>query len=83
MEWQVLILLGGVVTFFVSTVLPLLKILIKTNSTIEGNTKTIETINSIMHETINLNKKEHDHFYKSINHLTTDVEILKDRSNHN
>ena len=79
-EWQIIIVVGSLLAFFVSTILPLLKILIKTNSTIEGNTQTIENVNQTMQETIKANKEEHDYFYSNINHLKTDVELLKQKT---
>lgn len=78
-EWQVVIVLGACLTFFVGTMLPLLKILIKTNSTIEGNTRTIENVNNTMQETIKLNKEEHDHFFRSINTLNSKVAVLEEK----
>lgn len=78
-EWQVVIVLGACLTFFVGTMLPLLKILIKTNSTIEGNTRTIENVNNTMQETIKLNKEEHDHFFSSINNLNQKVAVLEEK----
>lgn len=78
-EWNIVIVLGACLTFFVGTILPLLRILIKTNSTIEGNTRTIENVNSTMQETIKFNKEEHDHFHRSINTLNQEVAVLKEK----
>lgn len=78
-EWQVIGLLAGILTFFVGTMIPLLKILLKVNSTIQGNTDTIKSLKETLDETIIENKKEHDHFFSSINKLNIEVNILQEK----
>ena len=76
-EWGVVVLLAGILTFFVGTMIPIIKPLIKLNSVMQKNTDAIDALNKTVNDLSINNKKEHDHFYKDINNLKSDVGILK------
>lgn len=78
-EWQVVLLIGSILTFMVGTIFPIVRPLIKLNSVMQKNTDAIDSLtNEIKELTIN-NKEDHNHFFKSINRLNSDIEVLKQK----
>ncbi|EOZ2853467.1 hypothetical protein ACQQ4G_003149 [Listeria monocytogenes] len=71
------VLLASILTFFVGTMIPIIKPLIKLNGVMQKNTDAIDALNKTVNELAVNNKKEHDHFHKDINNLKIDVGTLK------
>lgn len=80
-EWGVLVLLGGILTFFVGTMIPIIKPLIKLNGVMQKNTDAIDALNKTVNDLSINNKNDHEHFYRTINNLKSDVEVLKQKHN--
>lgn len=78
-EWQVVTLIGGILAFMVGTVFPIVRPLIKLNSVMQKNTDAIDSLTKEIKELTINNKEDHNHFFKSINHLKSDVELLKQK----
>lgn len=76
-EWQIVVLLCGILTFFVGTLIPIVKPLIKLNSVMQKNTDAINALTEKMDCLTLSNKEEHDHFTSAINELKIDVSVLK------
>lgn len=76
-EWQIVVLLCGILTFFVSTLIPIVKPLIKLNSVMQKNTDAINALTEKMDCLTLSNKEDHNHFNSAINELKIDVSVLK------
>lgn len=82
-EWQVLLLIGGILTFCVGTIIPLIKIVNGVSNTLKGNSDTIakntemiDTVKDAMNETNRINREEHKQFFKEINHLNNEMSVV-------
>ena len=78
-EWQIVVLLCGILTFFVGTLIPIVKPLIKLNSVMQKNTDAINALTEKMDGLTLSNKEDHDHFNSEINELKIDVSVLKSK----
>lgn len=88
-EWQVLLLIGGIMTFCVGTIIPLIKIVLGVSSTLKGNSDTIakntemiDTVKDAMNETNRINREEHKQFFKEINHLNSEMAVVVTKVEH-
>ena len=78
-EWQIVVLLCGMLTFFVGTLIPIVKPLIKLNNVMQKNTDAINALTEKMEVLTLTNKEDHNHFNSAINELKIDVSVLKSR----
>ena len=78
-EWQIIILLCGILTFFVGTLIPIVKPLIKLNGVMQKNTDAINALTEKMDVLTLSNKEDHNHFNNEINELKIDVSVLKSK----
>lgn len=78
-EWQVVLLIGSIITFFVGTMIPIVRPLIKLNNVMQKNTDAIDALTEKIDDLTLRNKEEHDHFFNKINALQIDVEVLKNQ----
>lgn len=78
-EWQIVILLCGILTFFVGTMIPIIKPLIKLNNVMQKNTDAINALTEKMDTLTISNKEDHAHFNSAINELKIDVTVLKNK----
>ena len=76
-EWQIVVLLCGILTFFVGTLIPIVKPLIKLNGVMQKNTDAINALTEKMDCLTLSNKEDHNHFNSAINELKIDVSVLK------
>lgn len=78
-EWQIVVLLCGILTFFVGTLIPIVKPLIKLNGVMQKNTDAINALTEKMDVLTLSNKEDHNHFNNEINELKIDVSVLKSK----
>ena len=72
-EWEVFEIIVFIAGF--------LAIVIKISNVIQKNTDAINSLTSEIAELSDNNKKDHKHFHEKINHLDTEVEVMKTKHN--
>ena len=80
-EWGVflviIVVIDLIATFLNVFIRPSNKNSLDTAKVIQENTYAINCLTEKIDDLTSSNKKDHDHFYRSINHLNTDVALIK------